>query len=156
MKPLEKRHKEYVLSAHSMVSTVEFLTLSSKASDYFPSFGVFKSHSPKNSKPDSATKTISSSDQPSLQADEGDELVAYCCKKYLGDIGYTHTKSSFRRQGFGSAVTLAVANQMFQSDQPIFVYVEHENDAAVHFHESIGFKKMLNYSISYLVYDQLE
>ena len=123
-----------------------------------PSCGVFKSLSLQFSESDSAAEPSRSSDQPALRtgADVEDELVAYCCKKYNGDIGYTYTKNAYRKQGFGSAVTLAIINEAVKHEQPAFVFVIPENDSSIKMHENLGFHKLPDHQFSILFYERIK
>ena len=155
MAKLDKKHVETALSWKEDLHLYDDIDRMKGFFHRFPTAGIFKAHSFLNTEPYSVSEPSSHSDQTSLQVGEDTkgELVACTFLKYNGDIGYTYTKPRYRRQGFGSAVTLEVANQAFKHKLPACVTIWHKMENSLKMHEKIGFRK-LDHEFTYQIYEK--
>ena len=67
-------------------------------------------------------------------------LVAWCLTKTTGEIGLTYTLPKYRNRGFGSIVTLKLAEILLQHYFCIpFVVILNSNTVSIALHKKLGF-----------------
>ncbi|XP_047481141.1 uncharacterized protein LOC125033568 [Penaeus chinensis] len=79
--------------------------------------------------------------EPKAEAPTLGHIVSWCFLHNLCFLANTFTIPEHRRQGFGTAVALAMAQKLRQKDIPVRSVVERSNAASIRYHENLGFRR---------------